>query len=118
LCSEPAEDCSDAIALHLASQTDPVKAIADFHMATFKASQVIDKEADAEEVKDSAKLHELTEAQIDHVSLGLERSFDCQLIRDGSFFLVHEFGKRRFVIDSLTVIQVWNIAKELTREDC
>lgn len=39
LCSNPEEDCADAIALHLAHEADPVKAIADFHLATVKAGQ-------------------------------------------------------------------------------
>lgn len=68
-------------------------------------------------VRESAKLHDLTDAQIEHVSLGLVRSFDYELIREGSFFLVPDLGKRRMVSDSLTVMDVWNLAKEWNREE-
>lgn len=68
-------------------------------------------------VRDSERLGDLNDAQIDHVSLGLERSFSCHLEREGMFVLVHEMGLRQLMPDNITVIDAWNTAKAMDEED-
>ncbi len=72
------------------------------------------------EVEETALLCSLTDAQLDHVSVGLELNFGAQLAGNSgepdTFGILLETGCL-VAIDSRTisVIDVWNVAKELTR---